>query len=65
MAHALPYAVGGLVLILYFVWMLIEMSNHADGGGDLPLGIFGAVLLGVVAGGASLLTSRKGTDDSQ
>lgn len=52
------------MLILYFVWMLIEMSNHADGGGALPLGIFGAVLLGVVAGGASLLTSRDRTDDS-
>jgi hypothetical protein len=63
-AQALPYVVGGIVLILYFVWMLIEMSNHADGGGALPLGIFGAVLLGVVAGGASLLTSRNRTDDS-
>jgi hypothetical protein len=55
----LPYAVAVLVLIIYFVWMCIEMSTQAPGGGAVPLSIFGAVLLGVAAGGLSMIKSRR------
>jgi hypothetical protein len=58
-APALPYVVGGVLLVGYFVWMCIEMSNDAPGGGAVPLSIFGAVLLGVLAGGLSMLKSRR------
>ncbi len=57
--HSLPYAVAGLMLVLYFVWMMIEMSSQSEGGAAVPAGIFGAVLLGVLAGGASLVRSRR------
>jgi hypothetical protein len=56
---SLPYVVGGLLLVGYFVWMCIEMSSEAPGGGAVPLSIFGAVLLGVLAGGASILSARR------
>lgn len=56
---AIPYAVGGLLLVGYFVWMCVEMSSDAPGGGAVPLSIFGAVLLGILAGGASILSSRR------
>jgi hypothetical protein len=56
---AIPYAIGGLLLVAYFVWMCIEMSHDAPGGGAVPLSIFGGVLLGVLAGGASMLGSRR------
>jgi asparagine N-glycosylation enzyme membrane subunit Stt3 len=56
---ALPYVLGGVVLIGYFVWMFSEMSSQAPGGTAVPLSIFGAVLLGVIAGGASMLSSRR------
>lgn len=55
----LPYLLGGLVLAGYFVWMFSEMSSQAPGGAAVPLSIFGAVLLGVLAGGASILSSRR------
>ncbi|HWD64245.1 MAG TPA: hypothetical protein VG405_03655 [Solirubrobacteraceae bacterium] len=55
----LPYAVAVLLLIMYFVWMCIEMSTQAPGGGAVPLSIFGAVLLGVLAGGLSMVKSRR------
>jgi hypothetical protein len=55
----LPYAVAVLLLVIYFVWMCIEMSTEAPGGGAVPLSIFGAVLLGVLAGGLSMLRSRR------
>jgi hypothetical protein len=54
-APVLPYVVGGVMLVGYFVWMCIEMSNDAPGGGAVPISIFGAVLLGIAAGGASML----------
>jgi hypothetical protein len=56
---SLPYVVGGLLLVGYFVWMCIEMSSEAPEGGAVPLSIFGAVLLGVLAGGASILSARR------
>lgn len=56
---ALPYVLGGVLLIAYFVWMFNEMSSQAPGGGAVPLSIFGAVLLGVLAGGASMLSSKR------
>lgn len=55
----LPYAVAVLLLIIYFVWMCIEMSTQAPGGGAVPLSIFGAVLLGVLAGGLSMVKFRR------
>lgn len=58
----LPYALAVLLLIAYFVWMCIEMSTEAPGGGAVPLSIFGAVLLGVLAGGLSMLKSRRRDD---
>jgi hypothetical protein len=58
-ALALPYVVGGVLLVGYFVWMCTEMSSDAPGGGAVPLSIFGAVLLGVLAGAASMLKSRR------
>ncbi len=57
---AIPYAIGGLLLVGYFVWMCIQMSSDAPGGGAVPLSIFGAVLLGVLAGGASMISSKRG-----
>lgn len=57
-APVLPYVVGGVLLVGYFVWMCIEMSSDAPGGGAVPLSIFGAVLLGILAGGLSMLKSR-------
>jgi hypothetical protein len=60
---ALPYVVAVLLLVGYFVWMCIEMSTEAPGGGAVPLSIFGGVLLGVLAGGASMITSRRGKSD--
>jgi hypothetical protein len=62
-APALPYVVGGVMLVGYFVWMCIEMSNDAPGGGAVPISIFGAVLLGVAAGGASMLGTRNSKHD--
>jgi hypothetical protein len=56
---AIPYTIGGLLLVGYFVWMTIEMSSDAPGGGAVPLSIFGAVLLAILAGGASILMSRR------
>ena len=56
---AIPYAVGGLLLVGYFVCMTMEMSSDAPGAGAVPLSIFGAVLLGILAGGASILSSRR------
>jgi hypothetical protein len=56
---ALPYTIGGLVLVGYFVWMLLQMSTDAPGGGAVPVSIFGAVFLGVLAGAASVLSSRR------
>lgn len=55
----LPYVLGGLLLVGYFVWMCIEMSSEAPNGGAVPLSIFGAVLLGVIAGAASILSARR------
>ncbi|HET9718595.1 MAG TPA: hypothetical protein VFP55_00805 [Solirubrobacteraceae bacterium] len=52
-----------LLLVLYFVWMCIEMSTEAPGGGAVPLSIFGGVLLGVLAGGLSMITSRRDKSD--
>ena len=57
--RALPYLIAVVVLIGYFVWMCIEMSTEAPGGGAVPLSIFGAVLLGVLAGALSMLKSRR------
>lgn len=54
----LPYVLAGVVLIAYFVWMCMEMSTQAPGGGAVPLSIFGAVLLAVLAGGASMVKFR-------
>jgi hypothetical protein len=48
-----------VLLVGYFVWMCTEMSSDAPGGGAVPLSIFGAVLLGVLAGAASMLKSRR------
>lgn len=56
---SLPYVIGGVLLVAYFVWMVIQMSSDAPGGGSVPLSIFGAVLLGVLAGAASILSSRR------
>ena len=56
---ALPYVVAVLILVVYFVWMCIEMSTEAPGGGAVPLSIFGGVLLGVLAGGASMIAARR------
>lgn len=56
----IPYAVAVLLLVGYFVWMCIEMSTQAPGGGAVPLSIFGAVLLGILAGGLSMVKSRRG-----
>ena len=58
LVSVLPYALAGVLLIGYFVWMCNEMSTEAPGGGAIPLSIFGAVLLGVLAGGASMIKSR-------
>lgn len=60
---ALPYVLAVLLLVLYFVWMCIEMSTEAPGGGAVPLSIFGGVLLGVLAGGLSMITSRRDKSD--
>ncbi len=59
LVRMLPYAIAGALLVLYFVWMMIEMSSQSEGGASVPAGIFGAVLLGVLAGGASLARSRR------
>ena len=56
---SLPYAVGGLMLVGYFVWLCLQMSSAAPGGGAIPISIFGAVVLGVLAGGASMISSRR------
>jgi len=61
----LPYLVGGAVLIAYFVWICLEMASHADGGYALPAAIFGAVLVGILAGAASMVHRPSSPESEQ
>lgn len=53
--RVLPYLLGGAAMVGYFVWICLEMASHADGGDFLPAAIFGAVLLGIITGGVSMI----------
>jgi hypothetical protein len=56
-----PYVLGALVLIGYFVWLIMQMSIHASGGSSVPEATFGAVFLGILAGGLAFAhRSRSG-----
>ena len=43
------------MMLIYFVWVCLQMAAHALGGDALPLAIFGAVAAGVLAALAGLL----------
>lgn len=58
LARSLPYVVGGLVLVFYFVWLMTQMSTFAHGGLTVPEATFGAIFLGILSGAAALLGSR-------
>lgn len=58
-AGSLPYAVAGILLIVYFVWLISEMSTAAVGGVAVPAAIFGGVLLGILGGGAGVFLTRN------
>lgn len=52
---AAPYVIGGVALVLYFIWLCLSMASFAQGGTGLFAGIFGGVVLGIIAGGFSFL----------
>jgi hypothetical protein len=56
---SLPFVLAGILLIVYFVWLLSEMSTAAAGGAAVPAAIFGGVLLGILGGGAGVLFTRS------
>lgn len=55
MLRALAYAGSILLFVLYFFWLIAQMSRQANGGAAVPEVTFGAVALGVLAGAAAFL----------
>ncbi len=51
-------AIGVMVMVVYFVWLCLEMAPHAAGGVGLLIAIFVAVGLGALAGGLGIYRSR-------
>jgi len=52
-------ALAGLVLVAYFVWLSIQMGNHAQTGAAPMIAVFAAALLGIGAGALALAVGRK------
>lgn len=53
--QSLPAAFGLVMMLIYFVWVCLQMAAHALGGDALPLAIFGTVAAGMLAALAGLL----------
>jgi len=59
LAQSLPIVLGVIGLLIYFVWLCLEMSQQAQGGGALPIAIFGAAVVGCVGAGLAFIPSGR------
>lgn len=59
-----PVSLGIVALVIYFIWLFLQMSVASLGGISLPGAIFGAVIIGIIAGALSLLVSRNSASRS-
>jgi hypothetical protein len=56
------YALVGLVLIGYFVWLCAEMAGQAGPSGGSVAAIFSSVAIGLIAGGVGMALGRRQRD---
>jgi hypothetical protein len=53
------WGLAGVVLAIYFLWFCIQMAGHAVTGGATLIATFGAVAVGLVAGGLAFVVGKR------
>jgi cobalamin biosynthesis Mg chelatase CobN len=52
--QALPMALVGVIIVLYFVWICYELGSHAHDGLGIVFGVFGAILVGILSAAVAM-----------
>lgn len=53
------WSLAGVVLAVYFLWFCIQMAGHAVTGGATLVATFGAVAVGLAAGGLAFVVGKR------